>query len=138
VDTLAKPIAYSLINTLYVNVKTGEERNITGVVGIQGGDRLLTVSSLTAYSGGMLEVNVLAKNGQQYHQSDTTTIKVYVLPETKLLKFVFKDPPRDVQSHLSNFARDVESAVEIPIALNLLETQYLTREDGTLDVTRTR
>jgi hypothetical protein len=62
--------------------------------------------------------------------------QVYVVPDDQMLKFTFKESPGEVQGHVGQFVSDLESAVEVPVVVNLLGTQYLARSDGTLDTTR--
>lgn len=63
--------------------------------------------------------------------------QVYVLRDKSLLKFTFDRSPRDVQK----IVRDVEKAVAAALdasAVNIYDTQFLTKQDGSLDFSSTR
>ncbi len=76
VDALARPVTFELTHVLYVNLRTGEERNVTNVFAVHGGDKILNVAPLDAYTGGMFEVGVVASNGQGDGDRDVATVKV--------------------------------------------------------------
>ncbi|CAG0914761.1 unnamed protein product [Notodromas monacha] len=137
VDSAAEPISYELTNTLYINLNTGEERNVTGVFSLEGKDEILTATDFSKFSGGMFELTIVARNGESESQMDTATVKIYVMPEVKLLKFIFKESPREVQTSLAEFRQDLEAAIEVPVALNLFGAEYLKGEDELVDTTKT-
>jgi hypothetical protein len=61
-----------------------------------------------------------------------------VLRDRDLLKFVFSKPPTDVRRVLNAFQREVERALLLPVSLNIYDTQFYAKEDGSLDFSSTR
>jgi hypothetical protein len=53
------------------------------------------------------------------------------------MKFVFTKPPPDVKPILADFRQSVEQSLELPLTLNLYESQFYSR-DGALDFSSTR
>jgi hypothetical protein len=64
-------------------------------------------------------------------------LKVYILRDSELMKFVFTKPPPDVKPILADFRQSVEQSLELPLTLNLYESQFYSR-DGALDFSSTR
>jgi hypothetical protein len=62
---------------------------------------------------------------------------VYILRDSELMKFVFTKPPPDVKPILADFRQSVEQSLELPLTLNLYESQFYSR-DGALDFSSTR
>lgn len=61
-----------------------------------------------------------------------------MLRDRDLLKFVFSKPPTDVRRILNDFQREVEKALLLPVTLNIYDTQFYAKEDGSLDFSSTR
>lgn len=51
---------------------------------------------------------------------------------------MFSRPPADVRQSLPEFRKDVEKALGIPAALNIYDTQFHAKQDGSLDFSSTR
>ena len=54
------------------------------------------------------------------------------------MKFVFTKPPPDIRPMLAEFWASVEQSLDLPLTLNLYESQFYSRDDGALDFTSTR
>ena len=63
--------------------------------------------------------------------------KVYILRDSELMKFVFNKPPPDVKPMLLDFRQSVEQSLNLPLTLNLYESQFYSR-DGALNFSSTR
>lgn len=53
------------------------------------------------------------------------------------MKFVFTKPPPDVKPMLTDFRQSVEQSLDLPLTLNLYESQFYSK-DGALDFSSTR
>lgn len=57
--------------------------------------------------------------------------------DTELMKFVFTKPPPDIKPMLAEFRSSVEESLDLPLTLNLYESQFHARDDGALDFSST-
>ncbi|XP_024085574.1 cadherin-23-like [Cimex lectularius] len=64
-------------------------------------------------------------------------LKVYVVRDRGLLKFVFSQPPGEVRANLAEFKKDVEQTLALPASLNIYDTLFLSKKDGSLDFSAT-
>jgi len=63
---------------------------------------------------------------------------VFIVKDRGLLKFVFTRPPNVVGHYIKKFKEDVEKSLGIPQAsLNLYDTQFYSKNDGSLDFSST-
>lgn len=53
------------------------------------------------------------------------------------MKFVFTKPPPDIKPMLAEFRSSVEESLDLPLTLNLYESQFHARDDGALDFSST-
>lgn len=54
------------------------------------------------------------------------------------MKFVFSQPPGEVKMTLPDFKRAMEEALGLPVSLNVYDTQFHSKTDGSLDFSSTR
>lgn len=64
--------------------------------------------------------------------------QVFVVRDRGLMKFIFTQPPGEVRAGLHNFKGDIEKALALPISLNIYDTTFLSKSDGSLDFSATR
>jgi len=64
--------------------------------------------------------------------------QVFVVRDRALLKFVFAKPPAETHRQLAEFQRAVEKALLLPAQLNIYDTQFYAKQDGSFDFSRTR
>ena len=65
-------------------------------------------------------------------------VQVYILRDSELMKFVFLKPPPEIRPILSEFRDSVEKVLDLPLTLNLYESQFYSRDDGALDFSSSR
>lgn len=64
--------------------------------------------------------------------------QVFIVKDSGLLKFVFTRPPNEVGRYIKKFKEDVEKSLGVPQAsLNLYDTQFYSKNDGSLDFSST-
>jgi hypothetical protein len=62
---------------------------------------------------------------------------VFILRDSELLKFVFAKPMSDVRRSIPQFQKDVENTLPETAQLNLYDTQFFSKKDGSLDFSTT-
>jgi len=63
---------------------------------------------------------------------------VFIVKDRGLLKFVFTRPPNVVGHYITKFKEEVEKSLGIPqVSLNLYDTQFYSKNDGSLDFSST-
>ncbi len=65
------------------------------------------------------------------------TLKVFVLQDTDLMKFVFDDDPVKVSKQIADIKSELESAFALPLSINIYDTEFYSQYDGSLDFGRT-
>ncbi|XP_071439918.1 cadherin-87A [Hetaerina americana] len=116
-------------------------------LGLEDGE-LRTAQSLVPYADGVFTLLVTATSLSpasevasqsnetvlQRHRQANATLKVFVLRERDLLKFVFSKPPTEVRQSLTKFQQAVEQALLLPsVSLNVYDAQFHSKGDGSLD-----
>ncbi|CAB0037958.1 unnamed protein product [Trichogramma brassicae] len=97
-----------------------------------------TTKSLVAYADGYLEVPILANNSLVPGRETNVTLRVFLLRDRDMLKFVFSRPPTEVRERLEAFEREVREALLLPqVQVNVYDTQFYAKEDSSLDFSAT-
>lgn len=143
-DSTAEPMQYSIVNLSFVpqfyKRKSQSEKsedltdlfilnNVTG--------ELKTGRSFANFLDGYFQLIVKANNSLNSKRYSTNTIKVFIIRDKSLLKFVFKHAPNQVGSVVEDFQQKVQERIkDMDLELHILETQALLQSD-TLDITST-
>ncbi|XP_068081067.1 cadherin-87A [Anabrus simplex] len=144
VDSSSQPINYRLINTTFFSLAVSVMDTVSVPANQDGvfqlnektGD-LRTSGSMQGYADGYFELQIMANNSDTPGMETYTTLKIFVLRDRDLLKFVFSKPPADVRRALPDFRQEVERALLLPVSLNVYDTQFYAKEDGSLDFSST-
>lgn len=107
---------------LSLNTRTGELR---------------TTGSMAAYADGFLEMIVSANNSMTPGRETNITVRIFLLRDRDMLKFVFSKPPVEVRKTLEDFEQAVQQALSLPISVNVYDTQFYSKEDNSLDFSST-
>ncbi|XP_066594844.1 cadherin-87A [Prorops nasuta] len=107
---------------LSLNPKTGELR---------------TTGSMAGYADGYLEIPITANNSAISGLETNATLRIFLLRDRDMLKFVFSKPPVEVRKTLENFEKAVQSALSLPISVNVYDTQFYSKDDNSLDFSST-
>ncbi|KDR10809.1 Cadherin-23 [Zootermopsis nevadensis] len=144
IDSDAQPITYSLVNSTFFSLAPSiidtvpVSANHSAVFRLDNKTgELRTASSMVGFVDGFFELDVTANNSEFSGREVNTTVKIFVLRDRDLLKFVFSKPPTDVRRVLNDFQREVEKALLLPVSLNIYDTQFYAKEDGSLDFSST-
>merc|ERR1712025_1187057 len=96
-----------------------------------------TNQSYGKYSDGYFDVVIKASNSPIPSKADFVLMKIFVLQDTDLMKFVFDKNPVMVARELKEFKKDVEAAFAQPLTLNIYDNEFYSKFDGSLDFGRT-
>merc|ERR1711935_1229928 len=89
------------------------------------------------YSDGYFDVHIKASNSPIPSKADFVLIKIFVLQDTDLMKFVFDKNPVMVARQLKSFKQEVEAVFAQPLTLNIYDNEFYSKFDGSLDFGRT-
>lgn len=140
-DPDAFPIVYSVESVVFHKHSSADEQDLgsapflvdpaTGVIA--------TNQSYGPFSDGYFDLIVRASNTPDPDKSDIANIKIFVLQDTDLMKFVFDEDPVKVSTKLGQFKQEVEAtlALALPLTLNIYDTEFYSQVDGSLDFGRT-
>lgn len=92
---------------------------------------------MASYSDGYLEFQVTAKNSKIRGRETNATVRVFLLRDRDMLKFVFSKPPVEVRKTIEEFETAVQKALSLPITINVYDTQFYAKEDNSLDFSST-
>ena len=136
-DPTSLPVRYKLLNVTYHRPSKGKYEildkstflvdEVTGIV--------QTNQTYGRFSDGYFQLYASAFNSPL--TQDVTKVKVYVLQDTDLMRFVFDNDPSTVQSKLQEFSNEIETVFPQPLTFNLYDTEFYSKVDGSLDFGRT-
>ena len=89
------------------------------------------------YSDGYFDVVIKASNSPDPSKADFALIKIFVLQDTDLMKFVFDKNPVSVAKQMREFKTEIEAAFAQPYTLNVYDNEFYSKVDGSLDFGRT-
>ncbi|KAL0099048.1 hypothetical protein PUN28_020237 [Cardiocondyla obscurior] len=107
---------------LSLNARTGELR---------------TTGSMAGFADGFMEMIVSANNSVTPGGETNITVRIFLLRDRDMLKFVFSKPPVEVRRTLEDFEKAVQQALSLPISVNVYDTQFYSKEDNSLDFSST-
>lgn len=112
-----------LKNLFTLNNRTGELR---------------TGGSFSDYVDGYFQMKIRANNSERAKRHTFNNLKIFVIRDKSLLKFVFARPPSEIQGIIRPFQEKLQQKLKpLGLELHILDTQVLTRADYTLDFTAT-
>merc|ERR1712223_296631 len=100
---------------------------------------LQTNETFARFTDGCFNITVKAQNAPD--KQDFTLLKVFVLQDTELMRFVFDRDPNTVQKTLPEFKLALESTA-LPnhaqkLKFNIYETEFYSKVDGSIDFGKT-
>ncbi|KAJ8680655.1 hypothetical protein QAD02_016442 [Eretmocerus hayati] len=116
---MSKP---SIPSPLSLNNQTGEIR---------------TTRPLANLSDGYMEFSVSANNSLVPGRETNVTLRIFMLRDRDMLKFVFSKPPVEVRKKLEEFEKAVQEALLLPVSVNVYDTQFYAKDDNSLDFSST-
>jgi len=99
---------------------------------------LRTGGSFADYVDGYFLMRICANNSAKAKRQTKSNIKVFVIRDKSLLKFVFARPPNEIQHNIKPFQQQLQKKLKpLGLELHVLDTQVFTRADMSLDFTAT-
>ncbi|XP_057327404.1 cadherin-23 isoform X2 [Microplitis mediator] len=98
---------------------------------------LRTTGSLAGFSDGFMEIPITANNSKIPGRDTKVTLRIFLLRDRDMLKFVFSKPPAEVRKTLEDFEKAVQQALSLPITVNVYDTQFYSKDDNSLDFSST-
>ncbi|KAG7208603.1 hypothetical protein KM043_014812 [Ampulex compressa] len=140
VDSDALPIGYRMGKAAFASLvdPSMSRREIPSNLALnpQTGE-LRTTGSMSGYADGFMEIIVTANNSRELGRETNVTVRIFLLRDRDMLKFVFSRPPVEVRKTLEDFERAVQQALSLPISVNVYDTQFYSKEDNSLDFSST-
>jgi hypothetical protein len=139
-DSDALPINYSMGQASFVSL-VDQSMSKASVppplaLNVQSGE-IRTTGSLTSYADGYMEIPISANNSLVPGREANVTLRIFLLRDRDMLKFVFSKPPVEVRRKLEDFEKAVQQALLLPISVNVYDTQFYAKEDNSLDFSST-
>ncbi|KAM7355169.1 cadherin 74A isoform 1-T1 [Cochliomyia hominivorax] len=143
-DAEAKPIILTIENVTFVPqfykrsniVKTTALENLFTLNNRTG--ELRTGGSFANYVDGYFNMRIKANNSEKVKRHTFNNLKIFVIRDKSLLKFVFSRPASEIQQNVRPFQEKVKRKLKpLGLDLHILDTQVLTRPDFSLDFTST-
>lgn len=143
-DVDASPLFYQIVNVTFVpqfykrdNSSIGNVRDIFTINNVTAEVR--TSKSLADFVDGYFEVMVRANNVDDARRVRHSRLKIFVIRDKSLLRFVFGKPPAEVKEYVDAFETAVQERLRgSELELNILDTKVLAKSDQTIDFTSTR
>ncbi|XP_017460887.1 PREDICTED: cadherin-89D-like, partial [Rhagoletis zephyria] len=143
-DAEAPPIIYSIDNVTFVpqfykrtrKIDSRPLKNLFTLNNRTG--ELRTGGSFADYVDGYFQMRIRANNSERMKRHTFDNLKIFVIRDKSLLKFVFARPPGEIQGIIRPFQEKLQQKLKpLGLELHILDTQVLTRADYTLDFTAT-
>ncbi|XP_030385900.1 cadherin-23 [Scaptodrosophila lebanonensis] len=143
-DAEAAPITLSIENVTFVpqfykrsrKLAMGNLQNLFTLNNRTG--ELRTGGSFSDYVDGYFLMRVTANNSALPKRHAHNNLKVFVIRDKSLLKFVFARPPNEIQHNIRPFQEQLQKKLKpLGLELHVLDTQVFTRSDMSLDFTAT-
>lgn len=144
IDPEALPISYSIKDIAFVAqyYKRDNETNANLTLLFQMNNatgEIRTARGLSHFVDGYFEITVRANNSAMPRRYSDNMLKIFVIRDKSLLRFVFTKPAAEVEAIVEEFAKKVQEELHsAKIELYILDTKVLTKADNSLDFSSTR
>lgn len=143
-DPDARPMFYRIVNVTFVpqfykrdNATIGDIKDVFILNNATG--EIRTGKSLADFVDGYFEVLIRVNNSEIPRRVRHNKIKIYIIRDKSLLRFVFNKPPNEVKEFVDEFSNAVQAKLKnSELEINILDTKVLTKADQSLDFTATR
>lgn len=143
IDPDAQPLFYQIVNVTFVPQFYKRDNNTIGnikdifVINNTTAE-IRTAKTLSDFVDGYFEVVIGVNNINAPKRMRHNTIKIYVIRDKSLLRFVFAKPPAEVKEILDEFTDAVQARLKhSDLELNVLDTKVLTKPDQSYDFSST-
>ena len=93
-----------------------------------------TGGSFFDYVDGYFHLKIKANNSQKVRRHTINNLKIFVIRDKSLLKFIFAKPPTEIQNMIHEFEYKLQNKLEtMNLEVHVYDTQVLTKPDMSLD-----
>ncbi|KAK8778265.1 hypothetical protein V5799_020393 [Amblyomma americanum] len=133
-DSSSNMIMYSIRNVTYYRPSSKESMPVMGQFELDAHKgSLRNVRSLGKYRDGYFDITVECQSAPGPQNTAVTHVRVHILHDSDLMKFIFYKQPQEIRKVIPQFEKDLNQALASAVTANIYDTQYSTREDGSLD-----
>lgn len=143
-DPDAQPLFYQIINVTFIpQFYKRDNSSVDNVKDLfilnNATAELRTAKSLADFVDGYFEILIRVNNIDQTRRVRHNKVKIFVIRDKSLLRFVFAKPPTEVKEFVDEFANAVQARLKTSdLELDILDTKVLTKSDQTFDFSSTR
>lgn len=143
-DPDAQPLFYQIVNVTFIpQFYKRDNSSIENVKDLfilnNSTAELRTAKSLADFVDGYFEILVRVNNIDQARRVRHNKVKIFVIRDKSLLRFVFAKPPTEVKEFVDEFANAIQERLKtFDLELDILDTKVLTKSDQTFDFSSTR
>jgi len=137
-DSSALPINYNMSKVSFTSLvdPAMSQKEIPSYLSLNARTgELRTTGSMAGYADGFMEMTMSANNSATLSGETNITVRIFLLRDRDMLKFVFSKPPVEVRKTLEDFEKAVQQALTLPISVN--DKQFYSKEDNSLDFSST-
>lgn len=144
VDTNATPLFYQIVNVTFIpqfyKRDNSTIENVRDLFILNNHTaELRTAKSLADFVDGYFEILIRVNNIDQDRRVRHNSVKIFVIRDKSLLRFVFAKSPTEVKEFIDEFSMSVQARLESSeFELDILDTKVLTKSDQTFDFSSTR
>ncbi|XP_053673187.1 protocadherin-16 [Anopheles nili] len=141
-DPTAKPIVYSIQSISFVPQfyrRDNRSEDHTGVFSLNADTaEIRTTRSMSNFVDGFFQISIRATNSDDPDRISETQMKIYVIRDKSLLRFVFSKPPTEISGVLDRFAAEMQQRLAgANLELSVFDAQVLSHPDHSLDFSST-
>ncbi|XP_058065906.1 cadherin EGF LAG seven-pass G-type receptor 3 [Anopheles bellator] len=142
VDPSAHPIVYSIQSINFIPQfyrRDNRTEDYTSVFSLNPETaEIRTTRSMANFVDGYFQVTVRASNSDDPGRISETQMKIFVIRDKSLLRFVFSRPPTEISQLLTNFSSELQNRLaDSNLELSVFDAQVLSHADHSLDFSST-
>lgn len=141
-DPMALPISYSIVNISYTpqfykrNIRLDSLDNLFSLNNETG--ELRTANFVHDFVDGYFSLLISATNSENPMRHQNATLKIFIIRDKSLLRFVFTKPPIEVRSSIADFSENLQKKISpSALELHLFNPEAHLKTDLSLDFTST-
>ncbi|XP_059614956.1 cadherin-23 [Phlebotomus argentipes] len=141
-DPDALPVSLELVNVTYTPQfykRSNKSHNLRSLFSLDNQTaEVRTLNSLSDYVDGFFEITIRANNSHNASRFTDNVIKLFIIRDKSLLRFVFGRPAAEVRSMIGEFSRIVQEKLHSSaLELHIFDTHVLSKADHSLDFSST-
>lgn len=142
-DPDALPMNYRIVNITFVpQFYKRDNSTIDGINDVfilnNVTGEMRTAKSLADFVDGYFDILIRANNSVNSTRVRHNKVRIFIIRDKSLLRFVFGKPPTEVKEFVDDFSHAVQSKLKSSnLELNILDTKVLTKVDQSLDFSST-